>query len=618
MDNRNDITLLSSTPTFAGIDARLISSLTARSQPLWLNKGDILFNAGEAFRQQLFILLSGHILLQRKQYTRQIPPGEVLGLAAWLDQAPYQATAIADTDCRLLQIAASDFAELETTFPELGRLVDQILGQRIRSRTTQQPPISGSLALPVYQLMTSPLASCDSQTSIRQAYQLMQQRKIGSLGVEDKKDGLMGMLTFAGLCGALLEADVTPETPVRNAACETPITIRDTALLWQAEDMLHQHHVKYLVVTRDGKPVGLLSQTDLYKARLKQQSGLVNIIQSANSLQTLRHHYEHMYETASDILQQHRHASQAVQQISRLHLAIQQRCVELTLEEMDSPPPCAYSLIIMGSGGRGEMLLNPDQDNGLIIDDRQHAPDDKTRQWFQDFSQRLNVNLDKAGYILCPGEIMARNPMYHKTLSEWKQQIGHILQNPNMKAARWANIVFDFDTLYGDDLLTQSLRKHLLAAIHQEPAMLDYMVDDDAEGRPPLGLFNRLLTLDDESHKGTIDIKRNGLRLVADAARVYALQAGIAETATRERLNRLVHLGTLDRDLVDSVTAAFDELLDILLQHQINQIREGQLPNKYINPDNLSWQTRSVLQLSMRAIRRLQDKLQGRFGRDAF
>ncbi len=549
---------------------------------------------------------------------RRLQPGEIVGLAPYLDHSPYRATAIADTDCRLLQVSAEDFAELEKTFPEFGRLVDQVLGQRIRSRTVQQPPTSGSLAQPVYRLMTSPLASCDSGTSIRQAYRIMQQRKIGSLGVYDEQGELMGMLTFAGLCGALLEPGVLPETPVRNAACETPVTIAETAPLWQAEDMLRQHHVKYLVVVREGKPVGLLSLTDLYKARLKQQSGLIGVIASASSIEALRGHHAQMHETASDILQQHRHASQAVQQISRLHLAIQQRCVELTLAELEMPVPRPFSLIIMGSGGRAEMLLNPDQDNGLIIDDRQQPPAREELQWFEDFSQRLNTNLDKAGYLLCPGDIMARNPMYHKTLSDWKKQISHILQNPNMKAARWANIVFDFDTLYGDDLLTQALRKHLLTGIQQSPALLDYMVEDDAEGRPPLGLFNRLLTLDDGSHKGTIDIKRNGLRLVADAARIYALHAGIAETATRERLNRLVHLGILDRDLVDSVLAAFDELLDILLQHQINCIREGRPPDKYINPDELPWQTRSVLRLSMRVIRRLQDQLQGRFGRNAF
>jgi CBS domain-containing protein len=80
----------------------------------------------------------------------------------------------------------------------------------------------------------------------------------------------------------------------------------------------------------------------------------------------------------------------------------------------------------------------------------------------------------------------------------------------------------------------------------------------------------------------------------------------------------LVHQGVLNRDLVDSVLAAFDELLDLLLTHQITQVKAGIAPDKFINPETLPWQTRAVLRVSMRAVKRLQDQLQGQFGRTAF
>jgi len=79
-----------------------------------------------------------------------------------------------------------------------------------------------------------------------------------------------------------------------------------------------------------------------------------------------------------------------------------------------------------------------------------------------------------------------------------------------------------------------------------------------------------------------------------------------------------VHLGILNRDLIDSILAAFDELLHLLIVHQIEQVEQGEIPDKFITPDLLSWQTRSVLRVSMRAIKRLQDQLQGQFGRSAF
>jgi CBS domain-containing protein len=274
--------------------------------------------------------------------------------------------------------------------------------------------------------------------------------------------------------------------------------------------------------------------------------------------------------------------------------------------------------MIMGSGGRHEMLLNPDQDNGLIIDDRDGKPDKTTLEWFEKFAERLNPALDQAGYILCPGDIMARNPMFRKTLSDWQKQFDHIIKKPNHKGAIWSNIVFDFKTLYGDDSLTYSLRQHLLSELQKNSRLLDYMVEHDAEGKPAIGLFNRLVTSDEEGDRGSIDIKRSGLRIIADAARVYALANGISQCNTLDRLKSLVHRGVLSADLADAVSFAYEALLDMILQNQIRQRRSNQPLDKRVYPGNLNEQQRSMLRMSMRAIKRLQDKLQGQFGHATF
>ncbi len=76
--------------------------------------------------------------------------------------------------------------------------------------------------------------------------------------------------------------------------------------------------------------------------------------------------------------------------------------------------------------------------------------------------------------------------------------------------------------------------------------------------------------------------------------------------------------GVLSNDLVDSSVVAYEELLNVLLEHQISQCEQGLEPNKYINPDYLSAPERSSLRAALRAIRRLQDQLQGHFGLSAF
>lgn len=623
MVTQPDIARLAETRTFTGVDPELSLALLEHGQRLTLQEGETLFAAGIPYQHQLYILLEGSIILRRKHaQTITIQPGEFIGLSNYLDKAPYTSTAIASGNATVLRFSETQFRELEQRYSTLSNLVDHTIGKRIRARTTTSHPVSGVMGQPVYSVMTSPLSQCNTQTTIRDAYHMMQERKIGSLAVFNQSNKLVGMLTFAGLCDSLINKQFSPDTLVSEAACETPVCINYIDPLWHAEDKLQRHHIKYLVVTKEGTPTGLISQTDLFKARLKNQNVITERIGDADSYSELRNFYNAMYEMARDAHERNHHAIQAVQEVSEIHLAIQRRCVELTLENLMQqglgPAPRNYCLLIMGSGGRREMLLTPDQDNGLIIDDKPGELDDEESHWFESFADQLNINLDKTGYILCPGDIMARNPMFHKTLSQWRQQISHMVRQPNNKSARWGNIVFDFTTLYGDDLLTRKLREHLLKELHGNQNLLGYMVEDDAEGRPPLGFFNQLLTMEDEAHKGKIDIKRNGLRLIADAARIYALHAGLTETNTRERLKTLMHLGTLNKDLIDSILAAFDELLHLLIVHQIEQVEQGETPDKFITPDLLPWQTRSVLRVSMRAIKRLQDQLQGQFGRSAF
>ncbi|NJN46533.1 MAG: hypothetical protein HC808_08700 [Candidatus Competibacteraceae bacterium] len=139
-----------------------------------------------------------------------------------------------------------------------------------------------------------------------------------------------------------------------------------------------------------------------------------------------------------------RSAGMAVRALSEVHLAIQRRCIDLVLAEIQQEgkgePPVPYAFLIMGSGGRKEMIIRTDQDNGIILADDPVTEAPETRRWFMDFCDRVNHRLDDVGYEWCTGDIMARNPDFHKTLNEWQQQISNITDLPNEKRARWSTI----------------------------------------------------------------------------------------------------------------------------------------------------------------------------------
>jgi CBS domain-containing protein len=614
---------LADTHTFRQLTPETVAAIVSQATVKLMEKGEPLFQAGDAYKHTVFIVYDGNVEMRRADGSilRQ-GPGSILGLANYLDKEPYTATAASLDKTTVLTLHEHALGQLEQHHPDLFDTLNRIVSDRLRHRSRLRHRISGTLGKPVSRVMKSPLACCQETDSLRHAFMQMRQGNIGSLGVLDNNGQLIGVLTYASLAKALLHDPTTADAPIARAMLESPVIIPPTMPLWQAEELQLSQHLKYLIVAQDHVPLGVISQTDILRAVSAHQHILFVDIRDAVSIEDLQALHKQLPIAAREIWESHRRATQAVRVITDIHLALQRRCVELTLhgmrEEGKGTAPRPYAVLIMGSGGRGEMLMNPDQDNGVIIDNGDAPLNPEEERWFEVFAQRLNTNLDIIGYPLCQGDIMACNPMFRKTLHQWQDKIRYLVDHPNEKAARWSNIVFDFVALPGGEGLTETLRGFLLQEISAKPTILEFMTEHDYEGRPALGIFNRLLTADDKNRKGKIDIKRNGLRIVCDAARIYALSAGITATNTIERLNGLVHQGVLSSELVTSVSLAFEEMLDLLLAHQLSQAEHKETVDNLIDPSHLSTEVRSTLRMAMRTVKRFQEHLQGRFGREAF
>jgi CBS domain-containing protein len=615
--------ILCGTRTFKGVSPDSIRTLVENSRLRPVSPGEALFRPGDRYDQRLYILVEGNIVMHRTSGSQDsCQPGDFIGLANYLDDDDYHSAAIATTRTIVLESRAEVMHRLEQKHPDLFNSLNRVIAAKLRERSPDRSITSGALAQPVTRVMKSPVASCDPKTTLLEAFRLMQERKIGSMVVKDLEEKLLGVLTYSGLAEVMLLTDASPDDSIMKAACETPRVIEPITPLWEAEELMQLKTAKYLIVVEGVKPVGIVSQTDILRTLIYRPGTLSNRIRRSATLKELVGHSSQLADAAEDARETNHRPSAAVRLLSETHLMIQRRAIQLTLEWMESkgygPPPADYALIIMGSGGRREMLLNPDQDNGIIIEDSAAKENKQVAEWFERFSKRVNRNLDKVGYMICPGEIMARNPMYRKSLSQLKKQVSHITAKPTEKAARWSNVLFDFDTLYGNDALTMELRRHVLAEIQKKPRLLKLMADHDAEGRPAIGFFNQLIITTKDEQGEWIDIKRNGLRIVSDVARVFALQNGVAVQNTSDRLKALARIGKLSDDFTVTVQEAYEELLDLLLSHQIRQARAGKKLNKLIDPEKLTPQSRGTLRMAMRAVKRFQDRLQDDYGTEIF
>ena len=622
---------LASIPAFKTFSTELIEELAGHAIPIELHAGQTLFVPEQRDKNAIFMIKLGKINLQReKEQDFILESGGFLALNHFFDPSPFSSTATALSDVEIIALPTKKLRELDRLYPELNNALHHLLIERMREQAAHRQPVTGAWSLPARTIMKSPLITCNYRNTVREAFSVMTRHRIGSLGIVDDDDKLLGIMTLNTLTKGLITKGAQPDDPIQDDVCEQPQLIDSNMPLWKVQSEQSYLHAKYLVVTENGNPAGIVSQTDILHTLLAYQSSVIAYIGDAMSYAELIATGERLGQMAQKLRQNNRSASMAVRALSEVHLALQHRCIDLVLDEIDKEgkgqPPVDFAFIIMGSGGRKEMLIRTDQDNGIILADTPQTDTSEVRSWFMDCCNRINQRLDEIGYEWCPGDIMARNPDFHKSLSEWKRHISRIAEVPSEKAARWSSIFFDFETLYGDDHLTATLRSHVLKELKDKPRLLRLMVEDDAEGRPPLGLFNRLLTTSDTpdkgkkgkkskgKSKGKVDLKRNGTRILADAARIYALSEGIDATNTTDRLHALSHCGRLSVDLVESTLEAHDQLLDLLLDHQLDQLKRDEPLDKLIDPSAVPHLELDYLRMSLRVIKHLQAHMQSEFG----
>ncbi len=294
-------------------------------------------------------------------------------------------------------------------------------------------------------------------------------------------------------------------------------------------------------------------------------------------------------------------------------------------EDGKGAPPVAFSMIVMGSGGRDENMLFPDQDNGFILADYEDREHDRIDGWFLQLAVRLNEMLDRVGFPLCKGYVMAQNPLWRKTESQWRAQIAGWQKKRDTTALRLADIFFDFRGVHGDAAMPGRLRRHVTKLTKGNLSFLREMYRDDAEHGIALGWFGRFITVRDEpqhrgkiGHRGKINLKHTGTLPLVEGVRLLALREGIEAGPTRKRIELLASAGVFDADEQDYLSGAFTHMSRLMLRQQLRDHAAGEEASAYVSPKAMSAREKDYLRDCFRAIRAFRSRLRSEFTGDVF
>jgi CBS domain-containing protein len=132
------------------------------------------------------------------------------------------------------------------------------------------------------------------------------------------------------------------------------------------------------------------------------------------------------------------------------------------------------------------------------------------------------------------------------------------------------------------------------------------MANKVLEFTPPIGFFKTFVVEKSGEHKDKFDLKVKGITPLLNAVRLFAMEKGLKETGTLERLEALRKSHSIVRDHFEEIDHAFEFVMMLRIHHQFEQIRQGLPPDNFINPNDLSNLERKMLKESFNLMSRIQ------------
>lgn len=442
----------------------------------------------------------------------------------------------------------------------------------------------------VGELMAAPVAVIDAGRPIAEAARTMADRRVSSLLVVDDSGRLHGILTERDIL-RLVAAGPGGLDRLVDAAMTVPVqAIEADAPLYRALARMARLGVRHLpVVDDDDRPIGILTSGALLKQRAALALTLGDEVALAPDSAALGAVHDRLPALIRALRAEDVSATQASAVVAGIARDLTARSGELALAEMAAaghgPAPAPWCLLVLGSAGRGESLLQPDQDNALVHDGG--AADDA---WFAAFAERFNRLLDEAGVPYCKGGVMAKNPQYRRSLADWRTQIDGWVARPQAEALLGVDIFYDFVPVLGARRLAGALRAHATGAARRSPVFLRLLAAASEDVPSATDLLGRLRT-----HEGRIDLKLHGLFPIVAGARAVALAWGSAATSTDTRLAEAAAKGAFPEEAARSLVEARGTIVDAIIEQQLEDVAAGRLPGNRIDPKRLGRRATSRL-----------------------
>lgn len=455
----------------------------------------------------------------------------------------------------------------------------------------------------VADIMASPVIAVSTGTPLKRAMEIMASHAISSVFVSSTGEAGLPVDQYA----IVTERDAVRHIVRRGAAAlDDPVgsigsrpirTIREHAFLYRAVGRMSRFGFRHLGVHSETDTlVGVISARDLLKLRDGPAVELTDAIDEASSSTELALAWATLPRVVQSLSAEQVDARLIAQIISEEIRSMTRRTAVLASLAMKDEglgdPPCRFSVLVLGSGGRGESLLVPDQDNAIVFE--RGDPGGPEDAWFADLGARTADILDSAGIPYCTGGVMAKNPDWRGSVNTWNERVDRWVRQSRPQDLLNVDIFFDAVPVHGTWSLGNDLLDYACAMGSRDTTFAKLLGERLASVHTPLSMFGRLKTRD-----GRFDIKMHILFPVASAARTLAIRHGVTQRSTRQRLDGLMALGLGNDSDIAALQQAHVLGLTLLLAQQSQDIGHGLKPTTSIDVAALNRQQKAELKKTL-------------------
>lgn len=616
---------LSKVPPFQFIDEAALKSIAQNVSMDYYPKGTVIMKQNDPASELLRIIKKGGVkVFMESEDGQEVVidyrgEGDTFGFLSLIGKDKVRANIVAvdDTICYLLDKAnALKIMNSQPVFTEyflkshLTKYIDRTYSEMHNKSMMFGGTDRILFTSQVGDIAIREVVSVKEDATIQEAAQTMCRNKVSSLIIYDKNDFPAGVVTDRDLREKVVAKGRSITDQVKNIMSLPLIRVDATDYCFEAVLKMIKYNIHHVLVVRDGVLKGVITNHDLMLLQGTSPLSFAKDIENQHTLDGLAPLANKLNKIIGLLLKEGAKASNITKIISELNDRLVKKVLEIA-EKKFGAPPVSYCWIAYGSEGRKEQTFKTDQDNAIIYaDPKTPEQEEAARKYFAEFTIYVRDGLINSGFPRCEANYMASNPQWCQSISVWKKYFLNWIQHPNPEALLRSVIFFDFRGLYGNHSLAGELREFLIHNLKDQNLFLARIASLILRNRPPLGFFRSFTVNKDGEHKDQLNLKLSGIGPLVDLLRLFALESGIHETSSMERLHAMKESHPIAIELGDEIEQAFEFINLLRIHHQLDQMERKVPLDNFINPTKLSNLERKSLKESFQLILKIQDGIE--------